>query len=170
MTCANHDRDARWFGNQVKAPVLVPQGSPAKAHKSAKRTFGDEELLGGLRAMSCGHDGGEMWVFWRLGRKRLLFCGDTIYGQTEPDGLAGYKPKWWMQADGIRLYRSGTLSRAEMRDRYSGLLAMNPTEVFNGHNPRSISNAGEAIADVLDKGKLEVVKGAGTYLWRRWTK
>ena len=41
-------------------------------------------------------------------------------------------------------------------------------EVFNGHNPRPITNASQAIADVLSKGRLEVIEGAGTYLWQRW--
>jgi len=170
LTCANHDRDARWFGNQVKAPVLVPEGSPARAHKAAKRAFADEELPGGVQALLSGQSGGEMWLFWRQGRRRLLFCGDTIYGQTDPDGLAGYKPKRWMQTDGIRLYMTGQLSKSEMSERYGVLVNMNPTEVFNGHNPRPISNAGKAIAEVLEKGELEVIKGAGTYLWRRWKK
>ncbi|MDP6776227.1 MAG: hypothetical protein QGI83_05640 [Candidatus Latescibacteria bacterium] len=168
LTCANHDRDARWFGNQVKAPVLAPEGSPARAHKSVKRTYGDEQLLGGVRAVASGKRDGEMGLFWPQGRRRLLFCGDTIYGQTESDGLAGYPPKWWMQTDGIRLYMSGQQSKSQMRERYSVVVDMAPTEVFNGHNPRPISDASTAIAEVLKTGKLEVIKGAGTYLWRRW--
>ena len=150
--------------------MLVPEGSPARAHGSPKRTHGEEDLPGGVRALPSGQSGGEMWILWRLGRKKLLFCGDSIYGQTDPGGLGGYQPKGWMQTDGIRLFMPGKHSVGEMRDRYQSLVDINPTEVFNGHNPRQIANAGEAIAAVLETGKLEMSKGGSTYLWHRWKK
>ena len=83
-------------------------------------------------------------------------------------GLAGYSPKGWMQTDGIRLYMIDPHSKRKMRQLYGGLVEMQLTEVFNGHNPRPTTNASQAIADVLSKGRLEVIEGAGTYLWQRW--
>ena len=164
-TCPNHDRDARWFGNQVKAPVLVSSLSPSRARKSANRTFTEGELPGGIVAIAPGHEDGEMWFLWNTGRKRLLFSGDTIYGQTDPGGFAGYKPKFWMQADGIRLYMPRVVPESEMKERYRPLLDLKLTEIYNGHNPRSISDPTAALTDVFQRGKYEVTRGGSTYLW-----
>ena len=84
----------------------------------------------------------------------MMFCGDTIYGQTDPGGLAGYAAKGWMQPDGIRLYMADSRSKRAMRQTYGRLVDMGLTEVFNGHNPKPIINASQAIADVLSKGRL----------------
>ncbi len=73
-----------------------------------------------------------------------------------------------MQTDGIRLYKIDPHSKRKMHQLYGGLVEMQFTEVFNGHNPRPITNASQAIADALSKGRLEVIEGAGTYLWQRW--
>jgi hypothetical protein len=151
-TCPNHDRDARWFGNQVRSPVFISSNSPARAQKAADQTFTEGRLPGGLAAMAPSHEHGETWLLWKIGRRKLLFCGDSIYGQTDPGGFAGYEPKFWMQADGIRLYMPSIVPKSEMKERYRPLLDLKLTEIYNGHNPRSISDPTAALTDVFRRG------------------
>ena len=59
-------------------------------------------------------------------------------------------------------------SKRKMRQLYGGLVEMQLTEVFNGHNPRPITNASQATADVLSKGRLDGIEGAGNEWRQRW--
>lgn len=154
-----HERDADLFRDHLKIPVFGPKLTPPRSRlrQRSDELYDDGDMLpGGIQAIWSGDKLGEMWLYWKANRSKVLICADTIYGQTQRGGFDGATVSYWLQEGGIRLRMNGKVDLSEMRERYGRLQSYELDLVMNGHNPRPIQNPIDALKKVLTRGELEV--------------
>tara|TARA_B100000700_G_scaffold295633_1_gene358723 strand:+ start:536 stop:838 length:303 start_codon:yes stop_codon:yes gene_type:complete len=96
----------------------------------------------------------------------VLFTGDAVDGQTQPDVFNGAVEPFWMQSGPIRLRLYGDVPESVFRERFAKVRTVEADLAFTGHNPLPIEDAGRALHKVLDEGHHEMPAGfACSYLY-----